>query len=109
MVTPWVASLPCRPGPPLSGGTAVAVTVASSPVPAGISARGVPPDQCPAGSHSRVPCVVGSSCPIRGAMSHSQQFHPQHEAPSPRAATLLLMVGLPGAGKTTQAKELAAV
>jgi len=42
-------------------------------------------------------------------MSHSQQFHPQHEDPSPHAATLLLMVGLPGAGKTTQAKELAAV
>jgi len=33
----------------------------------------------------------------------SQQFPPQHEA-----ATLLLMVGLPGAGKTTRAKELAA-
>ena len=27
----------------------------------------------------------------------------------PRAATLVLMVGLPGAGKTTRAKELAAV
>src|SRR5438477_40468 len=35
----------------------------------------------------------------------------QHEDPSSRlspAATLLLMVGLPGAGKTTRAKELAA-
>jgi predicted kinase len=43
----------------------------------------------------------------------SQRFHPPHEDPSPhpsaavRAATLLLMVGLPGAGKTTRAKELA--
>jgi len=32
-------------------------------------------------------------------MTHSQRFH---------ATTLLLMVGLPGAGKTTRAKELAA-
>jgi predicted kinase len=46
-------------------------------------------------------------------MPRSQRFHPQHEDPSPhpsaagRAATLLLMVGLPGAGKTTRAKELA--
>jgi predicted kinase len=43
----------------------------------------------------------------------SQRFHPPREDPSPhpsaavRAATLLLMVGLPGAGKTTRAKELA--
>ena len=56
-------------------------------------------------------------------MSHSQRFHSQHEdtfprphalvrpgpaGTHPRAATLLLMVGLPGAGKTTQAKELTA-
>jgi predicted kinase len=46
-------------------------------------------------------------------MPRSQRFHPQHEDPSPhpsaavRAATMLLMVGLPGAGKTTRAKELA--
>src|SRR5215467_5944950 len=33
-------------------------------------------------------------------MSHSQRF--------PGTSTLFLMVGLPGAGKTTQAKELAA-
>jgi predicted kinase len=37
-------------------------------------------------------------------MSQSQRFDSQH----PHAATLLLMVGLPGAGKTTRAKELAA-
>jgi predicted kinase len=42
-----------------------------------------------------------------------QPFHPPHEDPAPHpspavgAATLLLMVGLPGAGKTTRAKELA--
>jgi predicted kinase len=48
-------------------------------------------------------------------MSQSQHFdsqHPHAAGPSttrhPRAATLLLMVGLPGAGKTTRAKELAA-
>ncbi|GHH80647.1 hypothetical protein GCM10018793_36260 [Streptomyces sulfonofaciens] len=48
-------------------------------------------------------------------MSQSQRFgaqHPQAAGPDaghhPRAATLLLMVGLPGAGKTTRAKELAA-
>ena len=35
-------------------------------------------------------------------MSQSQHFQ------DPGAATLILMVGLPGAGKTTQAKELAA-
>ncbi len=40
-------------------------------------------------------------------MPQYQRFRPQHEAPSPHA-TLLLMVGLPGAGKTTRAKELAA-
>jgi predicted kinase len=43
-----------------------------------------------------------------------QWFYPPHEDPSPqpsaagRTATLLLMVGLPGAGKTTRAEELAA-
>ncbi|MBM9503023.1 AAA family ATPase [Actinacidiphila acididurans] len=37
-------------------------------------------------------------------MSQSQRFDAQH----PRTAILLLMVGLPGAGKTTRAKELAA-
>ena len=55
-------------------------------------------------------------------MSASQRFEPHHEEPSPPpsaagpavttrrqpAVTLFLMVGLPGAGKTTQAKELAA-
>ena len=51
-------------------------------------------------------------------MSQSQRFdaHAQDEEPSPRApvpqsprtATMLLMVGLPAAGKTTRAKELAA-
>lgn len=59
---------------------------------------------------------------IRGAMSQSQRFASQHEepiqyppiaGPAPAAedpsgaATLILMVGLPGAGKTTRAKELA--
>jgi predicted kinase len=58
-------------------------------------------------------------------MPHSQQFNSQHEEPSPSTpaavqqpltcaggrpvATLFLMVGLPGSGKTTRAKELAAV
>ena len=41
-------------------------------------------------------------------MSQSQRFHSSHQDSSPHAATLLLMVGLPGAGKTTRAKELAA-
>jgi predicted kinase len=48
-------------------------------------------------------------------MSQSQRSdsqHPYAAGPNatqhPRAATLLLMVGLPGAGKTTRAKELAA-
>lgn len=48
-------------------------------------------------------------------MSQSQRFDSQHPrtagpsaTPHPRATTLLLMVGLPGAGKTTRAKELAA-
>ena len=46
-------------------------------------------------------------------MSQSQRFDSQHQEPvtypvaSP-SATMLLMVGLPGAGKTTRAKELAA-
>jgi predicted kinase len=50
-------------------------------------------------------------------MSQSKRFHPQHNDSSLQpsaavpaaAATLLLMVGLPGAGKTTRAKELALV
>ncbi|HEX6343820.1 ATP-binding protein [Umezawaea sp.] len=40
-----------------------------------------------------------------------QRFHPSHQEPPPdaaRGAELLLMVGLPGAGKTTRAGELAA-
>ena len=47
-------------------------------------------------------------------MSQSER-HPQRKGSSPQppaavpAATLLLMVGLPGAGKTTRAKELAVV
>lgn len=47
-------------------------------------------------------------------MSQSQRFHSQPYAAGPgatrhpRAVTLYLMVGLPGAGKTTLAKELAA-
>src|SRR6516164_555085 len=44
-------------------------------------------------------CAAGSSCLIRGVMSQSQQ--------DPHAATMFLMVGLPAAGKTTRAKELA--
>jgi predicted kinase len=42
-------------------------------------------------------------------MSHSQPFHPKHENLLwGGTATLFLMVGLPGAGKTTLAKQLAA-
>ena len=45
-------------------------------------------------------------------MSQSQRFHSSHQDysshPSAVAATLLLIVGLPGAGKTTRAKELVA-
>jgi predicted kinase len=48
-------------------------------------------------------------------MSQSQRFNSQHPHATglsakqhARAATLLLMVGLPGAGKTTRATELAA-
>jgi hypothetical protein len=54
-------------------------------------------------------------------MSQSRRFDAQDQDPfsclstagpavtqDPRAATLILMVGLPGAGKTTRAKELAA-
>jgi len=46
-------------------------------------------------------------------MSQSQRFDAQHQEPVPPAvvppaAVMLLMVGLPGAGKTTRAKELAA-
>ena len=45
-------------------------------------------------------------------MSQSQRFLSSHQDtsshPSAVAATLLLMVGLPGAGKTTRAKELVA-
>ena len=46
-------------------------------------------------------------------MSQSQRFDAQHQEPAPpavvpSAAVMLLMVGLPGAGKTTRAKELAA-
>ena len=48
-------------------------------------------------------------------MSQPERFHPQHEDSSPQpsatvpaaGAMLLLMVGLPGAGKTTRAKQLA--
>src|SRR5690348_11110168 len=92
MVAAWVAALPCVPRPPLSGGIAVAVTAASLPALLG---------QCQAYRRTS----VLSSCLIRGAMSQSH-----HEDPSSRlsATTLLLMVGLPGSGKTTRAKELAA-
>ena len=43
-------------------------------------------------------------------MSQPQRSHSQHKEPAqdPCAVTMLLMVGLPGAGKTTRAKELAA-
>jgi predicted kinase len=49
-------------------------------------------------------------------MAQSQRFDSHYEQPfpyptannDPGAATMLLMVGLPGAGKTTRAKELAA-
>jgi predicted kinase len=42
-------------------------------------------------------------------MSQSQRFDSQRQEPFPRpVATMLVMVGLPGAGKTTRAEELAA-
>jgi predicted kinase len=150
MVRAWVASLPCSPGPPLSGGTAVAVTAASLPAPAGVSARAYRRiSVLPAAT--RMSYAAGPSCLIRGAMSQSQRCDSQYEEPfrcpsaavpaaangqarqdhppacqpcqpqstpaevrsgsvvtqDPCAATMLLMVGLPGAGKTTRAKELA--
>src|ERR1700722_19949582 len=78
----------------------------------------VPPDQRPVGSHSRAhPCAAGSSCLIRGVMSASQRFDSRSERPlpypvstsDPGAATILLVVGLAGAGKPPGARELAAV
>jgi hypothetical protein len=57
------------------------------------------------------PCAAGPSCLVRGVMSQSQRFGSRYEEPFPYpsvAITMLLMVGLPGAGKTTRAKELAA-
>jgi predicted kinase len=56
-----------------------------------------------------VPCT--SEALLAGADTLSAataQARPNHGAP-PAPATLLLMVGLPGAGKTTRAEELAAV
>jgi predicted kinase len=45
-------------------------------------------------------------------VSQPERFHPHHDGscpqPSAAATTLLLMVGLPGAGKTTRARQLAA-
>jgi hypothetical protein len=66
MVAAWVASLPCVPGPPLSGGTAVAVTAASLPALLR-SVPGVPPDQCPVGSHSRVSLCCRVVLPDQGS------------------------------------------
>src|SRR5947208_15251309 len=82
------------------------------PAPARGRRQGVPPDRCPAGSHSRIhPCAAGSSCLIRGVMVEPQRSdsHSQYEGQfaHPCAATMLWMVGLPGAGKTTRAEELA--
>jgi len=65
MVAAWVASLPCRPAPPLSGGTAVAVTAASLPALPG-SVPGVPPDQCPVGSHSLASLCCRVVLPAQG-------------------------------------------
>src|SRR5713101_2096614 len=53
--------------------------------------------------------------PVRGQPGQSRQSPPTPAEmrsgsivrQDPRAATMLLMVGLPGAGKTTRAKELA--
>ena len=44
-------------------------------------------------------------------MSQSQRFDSQYQEPTqnPNVAMMFLMVGLPGAGKTTRAEELAAV
>src|ERR1035438_5061960 len=47
MVAAWVASLPCVPGPPLSGGTAVVVIAASLPAPPGsVPGRTAGPVSC---------------------------------------------------------------
>jgi predicted kinase len=61
-------------------------------------------------SHDR---AAGSFRLIEGAMSQAQhsQSHPQEpvaDSSVPHVPALILMVGLPGAGKTTRAKELAA-
>lgn len=176
MVAAWVASPPCKSAPPLSGGIAVAVSAASLPAPAGVSAKAyrrisVPPAADP---HVSLSCRIVLRDP--GSKTVSQRFHPSHQDPflrtsdvlpaatvselpavtvpervtrslramaaagqastaaagqtwlagedgplrqgrrpspepgdvRPGPARLLLMVGLPGAGKTTRAKELAA-
>ncbi len=62
----------------------------------------------PAGSHPRIhPRAADPPVLPRGVMSESR---PQREVPPPRppTATMILVVGLPAAGKTTRAVELAA-
>jgi len=83
MVAAWVVSLPCRPAPPLSGGTAVAVTADSLPALLGQFQAYRRTSVLSAATRS-FPCAAGSSCLLRGAMSQSKRFHPQHKDSSPQ-------------------------
>jgi hypothetical protein len=99
MVKAWVASLPCPPGPPLSGGTAVAITAASLSAPAGVSARAYRRiSVLPAATrNSHVPMLPGrpawsgESCLTRSDSIHSTKnlsgARPQ-PYPLPRTARL---------------------
>jgi predicted kinase len=51
--------------------------------------------------------LLPDSCLIRGSKPVSQRFRSSQQKPFLEPAKLFLMVGLPGAGKTTRAKELA--
>src|SRR5436190_4782118 len=68
---------------------------------------------CPGFPHAAwaAALAAGPSCLIRRAMSQSQRLDSQYQKPTqnPNVAMMFLMVGLPGAGKTTRAEELAAV
>src|ERR1700733_10759880 len=82
------------------------------PAPAGVSARAYRRTSVPPAATRLSILRCRTSCLIRGVMSQPQRSdpHPQCEEPFPHpyAATMFLMVGLPAAGKTTRASELAA-